>query len=358
MQIDFHHAVSYVLSRLAGFSREESEIISYSSQYVDDATIHGIIRFTNNAMYTRTSSAHKLIDFHNTVSAENYRVWVPFHFLPGNGGLKAGEDPEGGFINKLVCYPDSYVAEEMLTYCIADHDKPYGLHRLGVTIHVLADTFAHQGFSGVIHKINDVLRLDSDLKTESLGFFKDLLERLKTLFIDRALPLGHGAALTCPDLPYLKWGYTNEYHTELIGRDNTVIYNDAVISIFESLIKFRKQDPGCVINEQILPEDFKQIRSNFENFTNPSGTVRHKQWIDSIARGEFSFGPETISYIPQGLGSWKQQALLVETDSESYKYEYSISFLSSNWKMFHDALLKHLFEVTHDILPKYGICVS
>jgi hypothetical protein len=358
MQIDFHHAVIYVLSRLAGFSPDESEIVSYSSQYVDDATIHGVIRFNNNAMYTRVSSAHKMIDLHNTVGAENYRVWVPFHFLPGNGGLKAGEDPEGGFIKKLVCYPDSYVAEEMLSYCIADQGKPYGLHRLGITMHVLADTFSHQGFAGVIHKINDVVRLDSDIRIESPRFFKDLLERLKTLFIDRALPLGHGAALACPDLPYLKWAYSNEFHPELIGRDNVVIYNDAVKSIFESLIKFRKKDPGCVINEQISPEDLKQIRSNIENFTNPSGTVRHQQWIDSIARGEFSFGPENISYIPKGEGSWKQQALFVETSSKSYKYEYSVSFLSSNWKMFHDALQKHLFEVIHDILPKYGICVS
>ena len=149
-----------------------------------------------------------------------------------------------------------------------------------------------------------------------------------------------------------------EYHPELIGRDNPAIYNEAVISIFESLIKFRNKNPGCVINQQILPEDLRQIRSNIENFTNPSGKVRHQQWIGSIARGEFSFGPETINYIPQGEGSWKQQALLVETNSESYKYEYSTSFLSSNWKMFHDALQKHLFEVIHDILPKYGICVS
>ena len=120
MQIDFHHAVTYVLARLAGFSVEESGIISYSSQYVDDAMIHGAVRFTNGAMYSRTSSAHKAIDFHNTNDVENNQVWVPFHFLPGNGGLKAGKNPPGGFINKLVCKPNSYVAKEMLAKCIAD----------------------------------------------------------------------------------------------------------------------------------------------------------------------------------------------------------------------------------------------
>lgn len=62
MQIDFHHAVTYVLARLAGFSGDESEIISHASQYVDDATNDGTVKFTNGAMYSRISSAHKIID--------------------------------------------------------------------------------------------------------------------------------------------------------------------------------------------------------------------------------------------------------------------------------------------------------
>jgi len=62
--------------------------------------------------------------------------------------------------------------------------------------------------------------------------------------------------------------------------------------------------------------------------------------------------------ICKGFGSWKYYALNTENDRDTGEYEYSESFLSSNWKMFHDALQKHQFEVIHDILPKYGICVS
>ena len=160
MQIDFHHTATYVLARLAGFSQGESEIISYASQYVDDATKSGVIKFNNGAMYSRISSAHKVIDLHNTDDLLNHQVWVPFHFLPGNGGLNTGTNPKGGFINKLVCTPNSFVSKEMLAKCIADRDKPYGLHRLGITIHVLADTYSHQGFAGVIHAINDIHKLD------------------------------------------------------------------------------------------------------------------------------------------------------------------------------------------------------
>ena len=41
MQIDFHHAVTYVAARLAGFSANDAGIIAHSAQYVDDAVNAG-----------------------------------------------------------------------------------------------------------------------------------------------------------------------------------------------------------------------------------------------------------------------------------------------------------------------------
>lgn len=37
---------------------------------------------------------------------------------------------------------------------------------------------------------------------------------------------------------------------------------------------------------------------------------------------------------------------------------YKTSFLTSDWKMFHDALLVHRLVVIRDILPRYGICCA
>lgn len=47
MQIDFHHAVTYVAARIAGMDHAKADIIAYAAQYVDDATNHGYIRFDN-----------------------------------------------------------------------------------------------------------------------------------------------------------------------------------------------------------------------------------------------------------------------------------------------------------------------
>jgi hypothetical protein len=126
----------------------------------------------------------------------------PFHFLPGNGGLLAGEKPTGTFIEKLICKPDSYTARDMLRSMMGDKDKTYSLHRLGITVHVYADTFAHQGFSGVNQKINEV----SDL---SSGNAESFFESMKNFFMSSMFPLGHGASISHPDKPFLTWRYTD-----------------------------------------------------------------------------------------------------------------------------------------------------
>ncbi len=154
MQIDFHHAVTYVLSRLAGFPHGEAVIIAYSAQYVDDAQNTGTIRFDNGLTYEHIASSHAVVDQHNLWNHEDYQVWVPFHFLPGNNGLPAGKGQELSFEQRLLCQPNSYVATDMCRAAFETKGQPNSLHRLGITTHVFADTFAHQRFSGERHRIN------------------------------------------------------------------------------------------------------------------------------------------------------------------------------------------------------------
>src|SRR5262249_6901909 len=79
VQIDFHHATTYALARLAGFSHDEANVVAYSSQYVDDAVNAGAIEFENGASYSRISSAHKMLDYRNFEALADAVVWVPFH---------------------------------------------------------------------------------------------------------------------------------------------------------------------------------------------------------------------------------------------------------------------------------------
>jgi len=348
MQIDFHHAVTYVAARAAGFPHPDAEIIAYAAQYVDDATCEGIIRFDNKALYQRTSSAHKAIDPKNFDALDNQKVWMPFHFLPGNKGLEPGEDPAGKFIHKLVCLPDSTVAEDMLRDVILDQEKPYSLHRLGITMHVYADTWAHQGFAGVKHLVNKVSKIkevgDSDV------FKEDLVKLINPLIPE----LGHGRAYIFPDMPFLSWEYVNG-HNKKISRDNADIFCEAADGLCKAMKRYILKSPDAAVTG-LNTADMAQIRKLFTDLKMKEGADRHEVWLRVIGQGVFSFGPATIAYAEDGKGSWKADAL--GTSRDMPEYVYSDSFLISNWKLFHDALQLHRITVAHDILPRYGICAA
>lgn len=350
MQIDFHHGVTYVVARLAGFEHEAASIIAYSAQYVDDAISDGFIRFDNGALFQRISSAHKMLDYRNFEELANYRVWIPFHFLPGNGGLPAGQDPNGNFINKLICRPNSYVAQEMVRECIEQRHRPYGLHRLGITMHVYVDTWAHQGFAGVNHRVNEAKQLvDGDGKPD-----RQLIDRLQNYFISEALPLGHGSVLSHPDKPFLRWGYTNG-RGEKITRNNPQDFLVAADYMCQAMQRYLVGNVDAIV-PGLPAADKSLIASMLQSITDIKGGDRHTQWLRAIADGKFSFGKAKVSYILTGEGSWKYLAL--GTDKDNEKFTYHPSFLSSNWKLFHDALESHHFYIVHDLLPKYGICVA
>lgn len=358
MQIDGHHTMTYVAARLAGYNKRDADIIAYSAQYVDDATNAGVVYFKNDAMYSRIASAHKSLDYRNSEALANHHVWIPFHFLPGNGGMAAGENPEGSFINKLICRPNSHVAHDMLKACARHLDKPYALHRIGITMHVYADTWAHQGFAGVINKVNEVNDPDSDSASFNQGFFK----RIAGFFLSEGFPLGHGAALSYPDQPYLKWRYENHEGKRVI-RDNPKDYLEAVDYMCRAMQCFKVKDRGVDLSAATgLPDaDAAKIQDLIGQLSDEDGDKRHQAWISKIKEGHFSFGPDLdVGYTPKGEDSWKHRAIgeTKSTDSGREVYPYRKSFLKSNWKYFHDALQGHRFDVLHDVLPKYGICAA
>lgn len=364
MQIDFHHAVTYTVARLAGFAHREAETIAYCAQYVDDATNTGTIRFDNDAMYSRISSAHKMLDYRNFDKLANHFVWIPFHFLPGNGGKRTGEDPEGSFIEKIVCRPNSPVARDMVRACIEERHDFYGLHRLGITMHVYADTWAHQGFSGVVHSVNNIRALDDKDKPDAgfwgklKDFFGDAFDEAVGRFVGDGLPLGHGAALSYPDRPYLKWRYKGS-HGKIVRRDNTKDFSEAAQEMCKAMQRYRVGNPDADVPG--LPEkDRDKITDMLGSIKKEDGHDRHRTWLRVLREGYFSFPPVKLEYQPKGVGSWKHQALGTRKvkDKKTDIFPYDPSFLSSDWKLFHDALQAHRLAVIRDILPLYGICAA
>ncbi|MBW1836358.1 MAG: hypothetical protein JRI99_05255, partial [Deltaproteobacteria bacterium] len=287
MQIDGHHTLTYIAARLAGFGHNQASIIAYSAQYVDDATNSGTIHFKNGAMYKRISSAHKMLDYRNTDELANHQVWIPFHFLPG-----------------------------------------YALHRLGIAMHVYADTWSHQGFSGVNHEINEVNDLESNNKKLDRNFFK----KIASFFLSESFPLGHGAALSYPDRPDLIWKYKNGLD-EPVERNNPEIFLEAVDKMCRAMKCFRKKDLNMDLDAVSgLPVgDAKKIYSLLKSIKDHEGEIRHAKWLAEIKNGAFTFGPVSLFYIAKGKGSWKYKSIgqIAAADSGREVFPYRKTFLKS-----------------------------
>ncbi|MEG3617235.1 DUF6765 family protein [Magnetovibrio sp. PR-2] len=345
MQIDFHHGVTYVVARLSGFSHQAANTIAYSAQYVDDATNAGVLEFQDRIFYSRISTANKTLTLKHLNDFGNHLVWIPFHFLPGNGGLPAGSNPNGSFVHKIICRPNSHVAQDMVRACIQDKHKPYALHRLGITAHVYVDTWAHQGFAGIVHDVNKV----DELKGEDEMIF-DANEAL--------LSLGHGQALSNPDIPFNAWSYKNGLD-DIIERDNLGDFTEAADELCKVFRGYLNDgyDPD---RAGLKPKHKEQIYDMLGAIRSDNAEERHQEWIDAVKKDHFGFGAEDLDYIPKGVDSWKHIATGITGSHDSGKERpvFQPDFLTSDWKMFHDAAKEHRLTVIDDILPKYGICAG
>lgn len=352
MQIDFHHGATYIIARIAGLDTAQASTVAYAAQYVDDATNAGTIQFSDGSAYHRISSAHRMLDYRNFQALAASRVWLPFHFLPGNLGQPAGQS-DADRVSRLICLPDSPPARDMVRLCIQAAERPWGLHRLGVTMHVFADTWAHQGFVGVNHAINAA----SDIRLANGELATNLMDRLAGYFVGSALPLGHGTVLSFPDRPWLKWSYVNGLGQRVV-RDNPADFLQAAHRMCQVMRQFVARDPGAVVPG--LPAEDRRVFRELLAIEDDNPEARHERWLQAARDGAFSVGADDVHYVDKGRGSWKYRALrtLAAVDSGEEVFERQPGFVASDWKLFHDALQEHRFDIIHRVLPQYDIVTA
>lgn len=355
MNIDFHYGVIYVVSRLGGLDRPQAQIVAHACQYIDDSTVPGLLKFAGGETFERFASAHKMFDYKNADNDENRVVWAPFHFLPAGQGATLEE--------KAVCRPNSDIAKEMVRRALERRHASNGLHRLGVTLHVYVDTWAHQGFSGTESNYNKLTLLVGDqhdqqswwakLK-ENLGVVED---NIKAGALDIISGLGHGAALHFPDMPWAKWKYINA-HGHQVERDNLPDFIEAadmackVVQAFQSGRQDFEEERGLPSKAK---EDLKELLASNQHHDEKK---RFDTLSAQVAAGAIDGIKEPIPlYIPKGPGSWKAAATGIAAvhDDGNAKPAWSPAFETSDYRKFHDAVKEHRFVVTQEILPAAGV---
>lgn len=337
MQIDFHFYAIYALCMLSGIKPECSRIIAYASQHTDDAKYNHELVFESGGRFKQQMSAHRFLDLNAFSKEVGYEIFLPFHFLPGIEGKD--------FYEQLCCRQNSRTALEMMKDTLNTLEKPYGLHRLGIALHVYADTWSHQNFHGLLKYHNEV----EDLKCENRK--QGIFEEFGTSVISELVPpIGHAQAYTCPDEPYLVWSYRPYQAKSPIKINNLDRTMDAAARVYDFLAtEVREKKPEIFIDAS---KDWRSLENKFRNVFAVVGRLeeREKLWQRKLKEGFFGFS----SIIRYDDGEWFREAVEV-IDKAYMKYDKKDGFAHADWKYFHDALTLHKFYVKNELLPKYGI---
>ncbi len=279
MQIDMHYYGTYVLACAAGINEATALVIATASQFVDDSveTIQDCV-FKDGSRLSQVVTAHHTLSIANTSKEDQRYVWVPFHFLPG-GGDSAVEP----FEKRLICRRNSNIAQKMFDNAIANSRKEFGVELTGIAAHVYADTFSHCGFSGISSKYNEIknksiclLNMDEypdhikkyigiKLKRKISDRIKELVKQVIRFFSFAAenfsRGLGHGAVVSFPDIPFLKWNFIFEdgRHGYAAGdEDNSIRFLQGCEELFKYFRKY------AAVNLDIID---KTAAKNIKNFS-------------------------------------------------------------------------------------------
>lgn len=345
MQKDFHFYTIYVLARCAGFSKSEAETVAYASQFTDDATEDSYLVFKNGGFFQPIVTSH---NYHSLKGLKalsidiGYRVWIPFHFMPG--GNPSNGKSEDNFYRLLEVKPahfgDNSPADRVIKNILFLKNKPYLLHLLGIALHMFADTWSHQGFIGLTRYENDV----KDLKIKgNIG----LWEKLKLTFHDLAPKTGHAEALYIPDEPYRCWKY-KDYKNNVYGWiENIEIALSASYECYQILESFLKIHPEFSKSKKI---PFENIKNILENLFSLSANLeeRCKSWQNAIENEIFLKKEKSPVYNKE---KWFKNAIKIKNNF----YYWRSNFFESDYRLFHVAASYYRSLILYEILPQEGI---
>ncbi len=353
MQLDMHFYGIYALARAAGLTPETAETIAYASQFVDDAVDDNHVLVANNRAIVPTISSHKPVDYKNAIPGDQWKIWIPFHFLPGN-------DPKAAtFVERMVCRPDSEPANQMFLDALNVKNKPYWPHLIGIVTHVYADTFAHFGFLRFLEpwsRVND--KASTLLKVDKRGgvfrYVMGKFEEFKTRFISplaELIPVGHGAVGTFPDRPYIEWSFKYETHSAkstYTNRKNADHFLKGCKKIHGYLHDFAVEDSG---NANLKPnKSWNNIRDRVRTILEIQAPKdeRITAWKKAIAEGAFCQAMEADKHIKYDEMKWKPGNVVNDrSPGQEVMDTNACRFIRAAWK--------HRSYVLHELLPKFKL---
>lgn len=262
MDINFHYFAVKTLAVAAGFPEEEAQIIAQYSQYVDDFNWIDYIPCNNIPEYIldefKDVVADEEMGIINPVTTGFESMWdylyiymergqkftcSAFHFIPNEKADNYVDIPTqpaslSPAKSSIITHLLSETKRSLET--TSQRRKLY-LLQLGMYLHIFADTYAHQGFSGYESEINKyrVTSLKNNLTGESFG--DSTISKITNTYRCFSPAIGHARVGHYPDLTYMSFGMTNKDGMTTY-RNNTDVFLNAAKQIFEFLVKCKPQE--------------------------------------------------------------------------------------------------------------------
>ena len=264
MQKDFHYYATYCAAYIAGYSHAESLAIGYSAQFVDCCSRSLLTKLKGPAAAATTQLQLEMMDAKlDPVGLQNItRIWASFHFLPGD--LYAEKNRVSRMYRskyRLICKPNGSLVKDTVRLA-----KGKSLPSVGIAMHVLADTWAHQNFAGtpslVINNTNfHFFELLEDGARRNIEFrhnpsaADDLQKSIYTNSLYQAqensvMNLGHGRAGHLPDYSFVRYAYLPAWADyEEVIKDNPSDYYHAFCQMIYAMKYLRGVHPDFETGE-------------------------------------------------------------------------------------------------------------
>jgi hypothetical protein len=311
MDKEFHFYITYIIAQRAGFSDGDSYKIAYSSQYTDDNKTKFFISGSDPDPFEAYIS--QTIDI-TQPQTTLMRIYPAFHFMPGaeQDLFASSAYRHDGKLHLLNTIPNNSNSIKVLRDAMGTGN----LYRIGIAVHMYADTFAHQNHLGYNDSFNSLIGLSP-------------------------LNIGHAEAGHKPDWPAAIWD-DHRLVSSLTRVDNKRRFLQAV----QYTYSFLKQGATPDQNElnQIVADIDKAIGKRDDN--NQLTKIRVKEYKKLINNIKDYDEDEWINKAVEE----KQPDAPLPDSPYVPTYVWKHGYKTSDWYQFQMAVKEHQKFVVDEIL--------
>ena len=327
MNKDFHLYATFLAAKLAGYSTIHAKEIAFAAQMVDDFDeTHSKTCHTVTGMAGKMLEAWKDTYFsgNNSSALDISDTWMPFHFIPMR---PIPVNMAGNTSEAFACGCGNPMAEvcEFMIPKNSEEQAALSLTRIGITMHVLADSFAHSGFAGITcynPRIAEQISVEILDCREGLSASDHAPVAMSSLLQGTSY-YGHGSAGHIPDLSWAKYyyGWKGGNQGSTFTRNNPNDFASAFEKMVHYLVRYRNHLPLAEAVSyrtedvrEYLERETERIQTEYRNIIFRNDAICYANGlIPGYIESKLSFAEPLITDEIEELANIREQMISVKS---------------------------------------------